>query len=94
MLLLPALTSSCWATRTGAWSWPPEHADKIVPGGNGVFKKTMVAGGEVIGTWARHGTGQGAAVVPELFDDAKPLGPAAEAAFNKAAKRVPAFLAG
>ena len=31
---------------------PPEHADKIVPGGNGVFKKTIVAGGQVIGTWA------------------------------------------
>jgi hypothetical protein len=30
---------------------PPEHADKIVPGGNGVLKKTIVAGGEV-GTWA------------------------------------------
>ena len=31
---------------------PPEHADKIVPGGNGMFKKTIVAGGRVIGTWA------------------------------------------
>ena len=25
----------------------------MVPGGNGVFKKTIVSGGEVIGTWAR-----------------------------------------
>ncbi|MGM9472367.1 winged helix DNA-binding domain-containing protein [Pseudarthrobacter sp. YS3] len=70
----------------------PEHANKIVPGGNGVFKKTVVAGGEVIGTWAREGTGRSAAVVPELFDAAKPLGPGAQAALSKAADRYLAFL--
>ncbi|MCU1517227.1 MAG: hypothetical protein JWQ75_1948 [Pseudarthrobacter sp.] len=70
----------------------PEHANRIVPGGNGVFKKTVVAGGEVIGTWARPGTGKGAAVVPELFDETKPLGPAARAAFNKAAGQYLTFL--
>ncbi len=65
----------------------PEHANKIVPGGNGVFKKTIVAGGEVIGTWARAGTSRSAAVVPELFDDARPLGAAAQAAFTRAAEQ-------
>lgn len=70
----------------------PEHANKIVPGGNGVFKKTLVAGGEVIGTWGRAGTGRSAAVVPELFDDTRLLGPAAQAAFTKAADRYLAFL--
>ncbi len=69
----------------------PEHANKIVPGGNGVFKKTIVAGGEVIGTWARVGTNRSAAVVPELFDEAKPLG--VGAAVNKAAREYLAFLA-
>ena len=45
---------------------PPEHADKIVPGGNGVFKKTIVAGGGVIGTWAgrRAGTAGAPASCP------------------------------
>ena len=71
----------------------PEHANKIVPGGNGVFKKTIVAGGEVIGTWARAGTSRSAAVVPELFDESSPLGPAAQTAFNKAAEQYLAFLA-
>lgn len=71
---------------------PPEHSDRIVPGGNGVFKKTLVAGGEVIGTWSRDGAGPRAAVVPELFDATKPLGPAARAAFAKAAQRYLTFL--
>lgn len=72
---------------------PPEHAQKIVPGGNGVFKKAIVSGGEVIGTWGRQGNGRAAAVVPVPFDDAKPLGPATLAAFNRAAERYERFLA-
>ena len=31
----------------------PEHFDRIVPGGNGMFLPTIVAGGEVVGTWRR-----------------------------------------
>ena len=72
----------------------PEHSDLIVPGGNGVFRKTVVAAGQVVGTWALRGTGAGAAVVPELFDGTAPLGPAAQAALEKAARRYAAFLAG
>lgn len=72
---------------------PPEHAQKIVPGGNGVFKKAIVAGGEVTGTWARQGNGQPAAVVPVPFDDTKPLGPAALAGFRRAAEQYGRFLA-
>lgn len=72
---------------------PPEHAQKIVPGGNGVFKKAIVAGGEVIGTWGRQGSGRAAGVVPVPFDDAKPLGPATRAAFKRAAERYERFLA-
>ncbi|WP_457950922.1 winged helix DNA-binding domain-containing protein [Pseudarthrobacter sp. alpha12b] len=68
----------------------PEHFDLIVPGGNGVFKKTVVAAGKVVGTWALQGTGPGAAVVPQLFDGTRQLGPAALA---KAAKRYTTFLA-
>jgi len=71
----------------------PEHSDLIVPGGNGVFKKTVVAAGKVVGTWALQGTGPRAAVVPELFDEARPLGPAAQAALAKAANRYTRFLA-
>jgi hypothetical protein len=72
---------------------PPEHAQKIVPGGNGVFKKAIVAGGEVVGTWGRQGTGRAARFVPEPFDDARPLGPSDLAAFTRAVERYERFLA-
>jgi hypothetical protein len=92
VLLLPGFDEFLLGYMDRSLVLAPEHANKIVPGGNGVFKKTVVAGGEVIGTWARAGTTRSAAVVPELFDDAKPLGPAAQAAFHRAAERYLAFL--
>ena len=30
----------------------PEHVDRIVPGGNGVFRATVVHRGRIVGTWA------------------------------------------
>jgi hypothetical protein len=36
---------------------PAQFADRIVPGGNGVFQPTVVADGQVIGTWRRTGRG-------------------------------------
>lgn len=35
----------------------PEFAQRIVPGGNGVFRPTVVAGGRIIGTWKHAGRG-------------------------------------
>ena len=70
----------------------PEHFDLIVPGGNGIFKKTVVAAGKVVGTWVLQGTGRSAAVVPEMFSGTAPLGPAAQKAFAKAAEEYLSFL--
>jgi hypothetical protein len=36
---------------------PPEFADRIVPGGNGMFRPTVVSGGRVVGTWGYTGRG-------------------------------------
>ena len=36
---------------------PPEFADRIVPGGNGMFRPTVVNGGQVVGTWRTVGRG-------------------------------------
>ncbi len=36
---------------------PAEFADLIVPGGNGVFRPTVVSGGQVVGTWRHAGRG-------------------------------------
>ena len=71
---------------------PPEHADKIVPGGNGMFKKTIVAGGGVIGTWAGPPGGRGAGVVPEPFDPVNGLRPAAQKSFELQAAKYRRFL--
>jgi hypothetical protein len=70
---------------------PPEHADKIVPGGNGVFRKTIVAGGQVIGTWEAR-NGKAASVVPEPFDEVNGLRPAAQRSFELQAAKYRRFL--
>jgi hypothetical protein len=92
VLLLPGFDEFVLGYTDRSLVLKPEYFNKIVPGGNGVFKKTVVAGGEVIGTWARAGTGAGAAVVPEHFDGTKPLGVTAKAALARAAQRYEAFL--
>ncbi|MET3809434.1 winged helix DNA-binding domain-containing protein [Arthrobacter sp. UYEF3] len=71
---------------------PAQHADRIVPGGNGIFKKTLVAGGEVVGTWAGPAKGRGAAVVPEPFDGVNGLRPAALKSFELQAAKYRRFL--
>jgi hypothetical protein len=69
-----------------------EHAELVVPGRNGVFKRIIVAGGEVVGTWARTGNGKAPGVVPEPFS-AK-LGPAAERSFQAQGRAYLEFMAG
>ncbi|AXJ08336.1 winged helix DNA-binding domain-containing protein [Arthrobacter sp. PM3] len=71
---------------------PPEHAEKIVPGGNGVFRKTIVAGGAVIGTWAAPAGGRRAGVVPEPFDAVNGLRPAAQKSFGLQAAKYRRYL--
>ncbi|WP_336028956.1 winged helix DNA-binding domain-containing protein [Geodermatophilus sp. FMUSA9-8] len=46
---------------------PAEHADRIVPGGNGVFRPTVVVGGTAVGTWRWTGTGARRGVTAEPF---------------------------
>ena len=71
---------------------PAEHADRIVPGGNGVFRKTIVAGGGVIGTWAGPAGRRGGAVVPEPFDAVNGLRPAAQKSFELQAAKYRRYL--
>jgi hypothetical protein len=44
-----------------------EFADRIVPGGNGVFRPTVVGAGRVLGTWRHAGRGAGRTVAAEPF---------------------------
>lgn len=45
----------------------PEHSQAVVPGGNGMFKPTMVADGEVVGTWQRTVTARDVVIEPMPF---------------------------
>ncbi len=46
---------------------PAEFADRIVPGGNGMFRATVVSAGQVVGTWRWTGRGAGRSVSVEPF---------------------------
>ncbi|SDX20795.1 Winged helix DNA-binding domain-containing protein [Arthrobacter sp. cf158] len=70
----------------------PEFAGLVVPGKNGVFKRIMVSGGEVVGTWARTVKGKAVGVVPEPFTGQ--LGPAAERSFQAQGRAYLKFMAG
>jgi hypothetical protein len=36
---------------------PAEFADRIVPGGNGVFRPPVISDGHIVGTWTHTGRG-------------------------------------
>ena len=60
----------------------PRFADRICPGGNGVFQPTLVLDGHVVGTWKR------ATLALELFKKVKP---AERRALEQAVERYAAF---
>ncbi len=51
---------------------PAEHAPRIVPGNNGVFKPTIVHRGKVVGVWARKAGRHGTVLTAIPFDDPLP----------------------
>jgi hypothetical protein len=57
----------------------PEHAGKIVPGANGVFRPIIVTGGQIVGTWARTARAKSLTIAlrpfasaPKLAEEVKP----------------------
>ena len=54
-----------YGDRTAALA--PEHSEAIVPGGNGMFKPTIVVDGEVVGTWGRRVKAGGIVIEPAPF---------------------------
>ena len=53
VLLLPGFDELLLGYRDRRAQLDPVHAEKIVPGGNGMFRPTVVHSGRVVGTWAR-----------------------------------------
>ncbi len=66
----------------------PAHAPRIVPGGNGVFKPTLVAGGRIVGTWGRVRRAGGAELVLDPFEE---LSATRRKAAERAFARLPAL---
>ncbi|MCC6615266.1 MAG: AlkZ family DNA glycosylase [Anaerolineae bacterium] len=67
----------------------PQHAQKICPGGNGIFYPTIVAGGQIVGTWKRTIKKQKVVVTPEPFTS---LSREVAAGFAAAAEAYGAYL--
>ena len=57
LFLLPGFDEFVLGYADRSCAVPPEFADRIVPGGNGVFRPTVVHRGQVLGTWAWQGRG-------------------------------------
>ncbi len=47
----------------------PQHFQKIVPGGNGIFLSTIISGGQVVGTWKRATRKAKISLTPVPFSD-------------------------
>jgi hypothetical protein len=56
VLVLPGFDEYLLGYKDRSLMVDPEHAQAIVPGGNGVFQATVVRAGRVIGTWKRSST--------------------------------------
>ncbi len=57
VLLLPGFDEFLLGYRDRSAQLDPAYADRIVPGGNGIFRPTIVSAGRVVGTWTRTGRG-------------------------------------
>ena len=77
--LLPAFDEYLLGYQVRSPILDDEHAELIVPGGNGVFQPVIVAGGRVVGTWRRDGS----RVVPQPFE---PLSAARTARLERSAR--------
>ena len=53
VVLLPGFDEYMLGYRDRSAALDPEHAQKIVPGNNGMFMSTLVSNGRIVGTWKR-----------------------------------------
>lgn len=72
VLLLPGFDEYILGYKDRSAMLAPERFDAIVPGGNGMFKATVVVDGEVVGTWAKKAGAKGVLVTPAPFEGVLP----------------------
>ena len=88
LFLLPGFDEYMLGYKDRSAALHADHANKIVPGGNGMFFPTIVENGQVVGTWKRTVKKSGIAVAYDHFDPKKP---AQAKALNKALARYKQF---
>ncbi|HIZ35715.1 MAG TPA: winged helix DNA-binding domain-containing protein [Candidatus Ruania gallistercoris] len=86
LMLLPGFDEFMLGYTDRTFAVPPAQIDQLVPGGNGVFRATVVKTGKVLGFWRRGGTPDRPAV---QVDPLAPLGPRTEASVRRAFERLP-----
>ena len=84
-LLVPGFDEWLLGYKDRAAQLTPEQAARVVPGGNGLFRGTLVAGGLVVGTWRRTLTRAGVTV------EVTPFGPVGVTARRAAGRAVAAY---
>jgi hypothetical protein len=67
LFLLPGFDEFVLGYADRSCAVPPEFADRVVPGGNGVFRPTVVHRGRVVGTWRWAGRGDRRTAVATPF---------------------------
>jgi hypothetical protein len=67
VLLLPGFDELVLGYADRTCTVPAEFADRIVPGGNGVFRPTVVSGGRAVATWRTAGRGGARSLQLEPF---------------------------
>ena len=68
VLLLPGFDELVLGYADRSMTVPAEFADRIVPGGNGMFRPTVVSHGRAVGTWKRGAARQVEATPFTSFD--------------------------
>lgn len=89
-LLLPGFDEWILGYQDRSASVHPDHADLIVPGGNGMFRATVVRHGRCVGLWSKTSTAKRTRVVASPISGA--FSATAEREIRAQADRYAAFL--
>lgn len=68
VVLLPGFDEVILGYQDRSMTLDPAHADRIVPGGNGVFRPTVLVDGRVVATWKTAGTGKNRRLEVDAFE--------------------------
>lgn len=71
-ILLPGFDEYVLGYADRLFAMEPDHHSRLVPGNNGVFRKSVVVGGRVRGTWSRGGRPGGRVLEIDAFEPISP----------------------